>query len=480
MKLVAPVLRVLGFAYIALALLLLIPLMWDLLANNPDWLAFAFSSIIIGMIGLLLSVAMGGYKIESINSRQAFLITASAWITIPAFGALPFLGLGVGFHNAFFESVSGFTTTGSTVLMGLDSMPPGLLLWRSLTQWIGGVGIIVMASLLLPLLRIGGMQLFRTESSDKSEKIVSRTTDLVRWVMGLYVVLTTLCTLLYHLSGMSWFDALNHALTTLSSGGFSTHDKSFAYFESQAAVFFGIIFMIASGLPFVLMIKAVRRSPKVLLQDPQVVTFMAILLLFSMGVCIYLGLNNEVPFKEAFLESMFVVTSVVTTTGFGLGDYTNWGPLIIGVIMMLTFFGGCTGSTSGGIKTFRFIVFFGTVRANMKQMIRPDQVVVIRYGETNVTPDLAFSVLAFLVVYLSTVGIVTVVLTGFNLDLVTALSAAATAIGNVGPGLGPIVGPAGTFADIPLGAKWVLSGAMLLGRLELFTVLILLDPEFWR
>ncbi len=480
MTLVGPVLRVLGYFMVGLAILMLAPAFVDIYFSNPDWIAFALSSLFIGLFGLLLAVSTGNYEVTHLTIRQAFLLTTASWFVIPICGALPFLSLGVGFENAFFESVSGFTTTGSTVLIGLDGMPPGLLFWRSLTQWVGGVGIIVMAMLLMPLLRIGGMQLFRTESSDRGEKIVARATDLTRLISGVYIMLTLTCAVLYVFSGMTPFDAVNHAMTTLSSGGFSTHDASFAFFENPAAEGIAIVFMIASGLPFVVLIKSLTKNPMALFQDPQARAFLYLLVILSSLTALYLGVENNFTFTRAVVEAMFVVVSIITTTGYGLGDYTAWGPPMMGFFLMITFIGGCTGSTSGGIKIFRFIVFFGTVRAYMNKMIRPDQVVPVRYGDTNITPDLAFSVLAFLVVYMATVGLITVLLGGLGLDLITAMSAATTAVSNVGPGLGDVVGPVGNFADLPSSAKVVLAGAMLLGRLELFTVLVLFNPGFWR
>ncbi|WP_208974908.1 TrkH family potassium uptake protein [Pseudovibrio exalbescens] len=475
-----PVLNILGYLYVGLALVMLVPAIVDVAARNPDWQAFVMSSLIVGMFGILLVAALGGSLSDPLDIRQVFLLTTLAWITIPAFGALPFLGLGIGYVDAAFETISGFTTTGSTVLTGLDSLPPGLLLWRSLSHWFGGVGIIVMAIVLMPLLRIGGMQLFRAESSDRSEKVVSRASDLVRWIGAVYVALTIICAVLYTISGMSAFDAVNHAMSTLSSGGFSTHDDSFAHFDSNFTLAVCIVFMLASGLPFVLMIKSIRQRSMALFHDPQVRVFLGVIAFFSVCICLYLGIKNDVPFIDALVSAFFVVTSIITTTGFGLGDYTAWGPPMVGLILTFTFFGACTGSTSGGIKMLRFIVFFGTVRAYMKKLIRPDRVVVVRYGDTKITPDLSFSVLAFLVVYLATVGVITVILSAMGLDLVTSFSAAATAVSNVGPGLGDVVGPVGNFAPLPDNAKIVLSVAMLLGRLELFTVLVLFDPEFWR
>ncbi len=476
---IRPVLNVLGFLYVGLATAMLIPAIVDVVAKNADWQAFVFSALLTGLIGMLLSIAVGGSLSKGLDTRQTFILTTLAWATLPAFGALPFLWLGIGYADAVFEAVSGFTTTGSTVLSGLDSLPPGLLVWRSIMQWMGGVGIIVMAIVLLPFLRIGGMQLFQSESSDRSEKIVSRSVELIRLLGLAYLFLTVLCIVAYLATGLDLFDAFNHALTTIATGGYSTHDQSFGYFTNPASGWVAVVFMVIGALPFVLIIQALRGQPLLLWRDPQVRSLVGFLAIVSLALTVYLGVKMRFPFDEALLKATFNVISVVTGTGYALGDYTQWGAPVVGLALLLKFVGGCTGSTTGGIKIFRFLVFFGTVRAHLRRMVRPNRIMSEEYGGTRLTPELSFSVLAFLVVYLGSVGVITLALSMFDLDLVTAISAAATSVGNVGPGLGPIIGPAGNFAPLPEGAKWILSFAMLLGRLELFTVLVLLDPDFW-
>ncbi len=474
-----PVLNVLGFLYVGLATAMLIPAIVDVAQKNADWQAFVFSALLTGMIGMLLSIAVGGSLREGLDTRQTFILTTLSWATLPAFGALPFLWLGIGYADAVFEAVSGFTTTGSTVLTGLDGLPPGLLVWRSMLQWMGGVGIIVMAIVLLPFLRIGGMQLFQSESSDRSEKIVSRSVELIRLIGLAYLFLTVLCIAAYLATGMELFDAFNHALTTIATGGYSTHDESFGYFKNPASGWVAVVFMIIGALPFVLLIQALRGHPLQLWRDPQVRALLGFLALVSLTLTVYLGINMRFPFEEALLRATFNVVSIVTGTGYALGDFSQWGAPVVGITLLLMFVGGCTGSTTGGIKIFRFLVFFGTVRAHLRRMVRPHRIMSEEYAGTRLTPELSFSVLAFLVVYMGTVGIITVALSFFDLDLVTAISAAATSVGNVGPGLGPVIGPAGHFAPLPDGAKWLLSFAMLVGRLELFTVFVLLDPDFW-
>lgn len=474
-----PVLNVLGFLYVGLATAMLIPAIVDVAAKNADWQAFVFSALLTGLVGMLLSIAVGGSLNIGLDTRQTFVLTTLAWATLPAFGALPFLWLGIGYADAVFEAVSGFTTTGSTILSGLDGLPPGLLVWRSIMQWMGGVGIIVMAIVLLPFLRIGGMQLFQTENSDRSEKIVSRSVELIRLLGLAYVLLTVTCIVAYLATGLDMFDAFNHGLTTISTGGFSTHDQSFGYFQNPVSGWVAVLFMIIGALPFVLIVQALRGQPMILWRDPQVRALLGFLGIVSLVLTVYLGVEMEMPFHDALLKATFNVVSIVTGTGYALGDYTQWGAPVIGIALLLKFVGGCTGSTTGGIKMFRFLVFFGTVRAHLRRMVRPNRVMSEQYGGSRLTAELSFSVLAFLVVYLGSVGAVTLALSFFGLDLITAMSAAATSIGNVGPGLGTMIGPAGNFSGLPDGAKWLLSFAMLIGRLELFTVLVLLDPDFW-
>jgi len=481
-----PILHVLGLMLTSLAVIMAIPALAEQAMTGQMPYEFIFSAFFCATVGLFATFATRDNQPFSLDVRQAFLLTALSWIVLPIFAALPLMGLGLSpeiglnFTDAVFETVSGMTTTGSTVITGLDDLLPGLLLWRSLLQWIGGVGIIVMAIIMLPFLRIGGMQLFKTESSDKSEKIIPQAATMVKWIMAVYAGLTLLATAVFMLTGMGGFDAINHAMTALSTGGYSTHDASFGYFTDMPTQWAGTIFMLAGGLPFISYIKFVRGHRRPFLSDPQITTFLKFLGVVIITMTIWLMLRQDIGLMAALTMTAFNVVSVVTTTGYASADYTTWGPAAVAAFFILTFVGGCAGSTSGAIKIYRFQVLWVTMREQLLRLSSPNRVVVMRYHGSRLPADLPVSVLAFLAVFLASVIVVTVLLALLEVDFVTALTAATTAVTNVGPGLGEIVGPSGNFASLPDAAKWVLSFAMLLGRLEVFTLLLLFDPHFWR
>jgi len=475
-----PVVRVIGLMLCGLAGTMLIPAAVDAAFANPDWIAFMESAAVTGFIGGAAVLATHSDQPFNLNLRQAFVLTTGCWMAVTAFSALPFLGLGLDYTDAFFEAISGTTTTGSTVISGLDNSPPGILLWRSLLQWVGGLGIIVMAIFILPILRVGGMQLFHTESSERSEKVVSSAFDLSTWIIAIYLLLTGLCTLAYGLAGMSTFDAVNHAMATLSTGGYSTHDASFAYFQSPAAQWAGTVFMLAGALPFVAYIRFIKGEHRAFWQHPQIRGLVRFLVVSALGMALWLWLTRDIDFLDALRLTAFNITSVVSTTGFASDDYGAWGPPAVAAFLFFTFVGGCTGSTSGAIKIYRYQVLWIVLRAELLRLVSPRRVVLLRYGRRSLPADVPASVLAFIAVFMATVAAFTLALAGMGLDLETALSASATAITNVGPGLGPIVGPSTNFAALPDAAKWILSAAMLLGRLEIFTLLVLIDPQFWR
>ncbi|MBB4658189.1 TrkH family potassium uptake protein [Parvularcula dongshanensis] len=475
----APVARVVGSLLVILALAMMLPLTIDLISGRDDLPAIEFAllmSLVAGMNLVLIGYRPGGFELDR---RQTFLCTAGAWIVLPVFAAIPFLGAGLTPVDAFFEAVSGFTTTGSTVLTGLDRLAPGLLLWRSFLQWLGGIGIIVMAVSLLPFMHVAGMQLFQSESSDKSDKVLADPTELVRWICAIYLGLTIGCTLAYEALGMSGFDALNHAMTTVSTGGYSTHDASFGYFEPAGLQWAAALFMMLSSLPFVVYVKAMNLRRNAIISDAQVPVFLAFLASVSLIMALWLARVEEISLGKAMTLTTFNIVSVVTTTGFASTDYTLWGAPAVGAFFLLTFVGGCSGSTAGGLKIYRLQVLVLLVVAHLKGLISPSRVVPLRYNGRNVSPEVTISILAFLILFTATVAFGTLILGMMGLDVLTSLTASATAVANVGPGLGPIIGPSGNFAPLPDGAKLVLAFEMLAGRLEFFTLLVMFSRSFW-
>ena len=438
-----PIIHVLGLMLAALAVAMAVPALVEEMMTDEMPTEFIFSAAFCAIIGLMAALATRDEQPFSLNVKQAFLLTALSWIVLPVFASLPLLGMGLSpeiglsFTDAVFETVSGLTTTGSTVMSGLDDLLPGLLLWRSLLQWIGGVGIIVMAIIMLPFLRIGGMQLFKTESSDRSEKIVPQATDMVKWIMGVYAGLTLLCTILFLATGMTVFDAVNHAMTALSTGGYSTHDASFGYFTNPATQWAGTIFMLAGGLPFISYIKMVKGHSNAISGDSQIRAFLRFLVIVIIAMSLWLVLHEDMLPFDALTLSAFNIVSVVTTTGFASADYTLWGPAVAATFFLLTFVGGCAGSTAGGIKIYRFQVLWLTIREQLLRLTSPNRVTVMLYQGRRLPPELPVSVLAFLAVFLASVAAVTLMLAALDIDFVTAITASATALTNVGPGLGP-------------------------------------------
>ncbi len=459
---------------------MVLPAIVDIADNEPGWRVFLASAVFTFFIGGLMLLVAYDDKPMQLGLKEGFVLTTFIWVFVAAFAAVPFVGQGLPYTDAFFESMSGLTTTGATVLVPLDSLPRGILLWRSILQGLGGLGIVVTALIILPFLRVGGMQLFQTESSDRSEKVLPRALELVTATAGIYAALIVACIATYIALGMTAFDAINHGLTTVATAGFSTHDKSFGFWQSPALHWACIVFMILGALPFVVFIRMLRGEPSALWRDSQVRGFVAFLVTICIIVSLWLSASRDLPLSDAIRLATFNVTSIITTTGYSSGDYTAWGSFAVGLFFLLMFIGGCSGSTCGGIKIYRLQVAGALTRSHFLHLMSPNRVVTLTYNERRLPDDVPFSVIAFLAIYMTTVGVFTVILSALGLDLTTSLSAAASAVGNVGPGLGEFIGPAGNYSSLPATAKWILSFAMLLGRLELFTVLVLLRPEFWR
>lgn len=477
---IRPILLTIGMMLCTLGAFMLLPAVVDFAEEGLGWAAFLSSAVFTFFIGGLLILVTWEDTPAQLGLKEGFVLTTGTWLALVAFAALPMHGMGLPYPDAFFEAMSGLTTTGATVLTNLDNLPRGILLWRAILQGLGGLGIVVMALIVLPFLRVGGMQLFQTESSERSEKVLPSAVDLVTATAGIYGALLLACVTLYIIFGMSPFDAVCHALTTVATAGFSTHDQSFGFYPSPQLQWICIFFMVLGGLPFVIFIQMLKGDVSALWLDRQVRGFVFLLTTMIAVMTVWLSTEGNLEVFEALRKAAFNVTSIMTTTGFATDDYTQWGSFAVGLFFLLMFIGGCSGSTAGGIKIYRLQVAGMLTRSHFLHLMSPNRVVTLTYNGRRLPVDVPFSVVAFLAIYMSTVGLFTVILSAMGLDLVTALSAATSAVGNVGPGLGDQVGPAGTYALLPDMAKIVLSFAMLLGRLELFTVLVLLRPEFWR
>jgi trk system potassium uptake protein TrkH len=476
-----PIFFIVGILISTMGLAMIVPALADAVAGNRDWATFAVSSASAIFIGGLLILGSLGGPIH-LSLRQAFLLTTLSWISLSAIGALPlvFSELGLSYTDAFFEAISGLTTTGSTVLSGLDHMPPGILLWRAMLQWLGGVGIIVMAIAILPFLRVGGMQLFRMESSDRSEKALPRAAQVASATSVAYVVLTLACAGAYSGAGMTGFEAVAHAMTTVSTGGYSTSDGSLGHFTNPAIHWIAILFMVLGALPFVIYIQAAHGKRGIIWKNSQVRRFLAGMGLVVLTLAVWLWSGHEMGPLDALRLAAFNVISVVTTTGYATTDYGQWGAFAVLAFFFLTFLGGCTGSTSGGIKTLRFELAAVVIRNQFQRLYQPHGVFAISYKGQTLSEDVARSAMTFIFVFILAFGLLAIALAALGLDFITATSGAATALANVGPGLGDVIGPAGNFSTLPDAAKWLLSAGMLMGRLEFLTVLVALNPAFWR
>ncbi|HGW5537488.1 TrkH family potassium uptake protein [Pseudomonas aeruginosa] len=472
---------ILGLFLVTLAASMLIPMLTlALFQRYDDFDAFLWSSLLTAAAGLAL-VLPGRPAHVHFRARHMYFLTTASWVVVCAFAALPMvMARHISYTDAFFETMSGITTTGSTVFSGLDQMSPGILIWRSLLHWLGGIGFIGMAVAILPLLRVGGMRLFQTESSDWGEKVMPRSHMAAKYILGVYVALTLLGVLCFWWAGMTPFEAFNHSMAAISTGGFSTSDASLAHWPQPAVHWVAVLFMILGSLPFTLYVATLRGHHLALLKDHQVHGFIGFLAVTWLVFAFWLWLNSDYGWWDALRLVAVNVTSVVTTTGFALTDYTTWGTFAVMLFFYLTFVGGCSGSTAGGLKIFRFQVAFVLLRANLQNLVHPRATIRQSYNGHPLDEEIVRSLITFSFFFTITIGVIALGLTMLGLDWVSAFTGAATAVCNVGPGLGPIIGPAGNFSSLPDMAKWLLTLGMLLGRLEILTVLVLCTRAFWR
>jgi trk system potassium uptake protein TrkH len=480
-NLLRPVIYIASLFGLYLATAMLIPAMLDLYYGSEDWTVFAVGAAVTGGLSLMAAMATRG-PTPPFSKRMGFLLVNVLWATFSLIGTFPiyFAETDLTFAQALFESVSAITTTGATVIVGLDNLPPGLLLWRSLLQWLGGIGIVALGLFILPFLRVGGVSFFKMESSDTGDKPFARIATYTRAFVAIYVGLTLICMILYDVLGMSHLDALNHALTTVSTAGFSTYDASFGQFDNPALLWVATFFMTLCSLPFSILIVLFLRGRLDALRDPQIFVFLCYLAAFALATGIYNHVRNGVDLPSALTHSFFNFASIVSTTGYVSQDYSLWGPFAIAAAFFATFLGGCSGSTAGGIKAYRFVILFNIVVTGMKRLVYPNAVYSIRYGKQTVDSETQRAVFLFLTAYLFIWAIGSLLLALLGHEFYTAASAMLTCLSNVGPGIGPLVGPAGNFATMNDPELYVLSLAMLLGRLEVLTVMVLLVPIFWR
>ena len=476
-----PVFYIIGILLCIESITMLLPMYFDITNNNSDWQIFLFSSIITFFIGLVLYFSFRNKK-NKINLRQAFVLTVLSWIIIAFFASLPFIfsSSNLSFTNAFFESISGITTTGATVITDIDRLPQGILIWRSLLQWFGGVGIIVLALAILPTLQIGGMHLLHMEHDDPYEKTLPKIGQFILEIFLIYIFLTFICALLYFIAGMSGFDSIAHSMTTISTGGFSTHNNSFGSFNSANIEWISILFMIIGSLPFVVYLKSIHGDWKTFFNDDQIKLFF-ILVFFFVGITtlwLILKYNDNVLYSIRI--STFNIVSILTGTGYSSSNYNLWGGFGFTIMFIIMFIGGCAGSTTGGVKIFRLQLLFRAVKSQIKKLTHPHGVFITSFNNKSVTEDTLFSIMGFFFMYILIFILSSVCLSFLGLDFLTSLSASASAISNVGPGLGDLIGPTGNYNMIPTPAKWILSFTMLIGRLEIFTFLVLLSLVFWR
>jgi len=476
-----PVLYTLGSLVLMLSGGMFVPVLFDLLAGNPDWKVFVLAAFLTATVGGMFMLANRGTA-DAINLKQAFLLTFLAWSTLPAFAALPlaFSELDLSYTDAYFEAMSGLTTTGSTVITGLDNAPPGILIWRALLQWFGGIGIVVMAVAVLPMLQVGGMQVFKAESFDTVEKILPRAGQISGVISGVYVALTAICMFAYLVGGMGAFDALAHAMTTIATGGFSTSDASMGKFDSFGLEMTATLFMILGSIPFILYLQVLRGKPLRIWQDEQVRGFLKLVVFLCITVIAWLMIWKGFSLPEAIRYGSFNIISILTGTGYSTIDYSQWGSFSATLFFMIMFIGGCAGSTSCGIKIFRFQVLLKSMKSWIDQILQPNGIFIARYNGRSIPEDVRNSVMSFLTLFLASFLVLSLAISATGADWITSFSSAGTALANVGPGLGEDVGPAGTFNGLNNTAKWLMSLGMLAGRLELFSVLVLLSPRFWR
>ena len=470
----------LGILQIILGISMIFPIIIQIIFGelNSSFISASLITIIFGTLFLLSNLDQD----KKLNLQHAFLLTALSWISVAIFGSLPFIfsDLNLSITDSFFESMSGITTTGSTIITDLNSTPKAILFWRAILQWLGGIGIIVMAITLMPIMNVGGMQLLKISSTDGSEKILPKTKEISIRLIIIYITLTFLCALFYKIFGMKFFDSLTHSMTTIATGGFSNYNDSIGHFNNFKIEMTSMVFIILGSIPFIAYIKYLSGTKNIFITDTQIKSFIKIIFFSILILFLYLVIFNK-SFSEISLRSIsFNVISILTGTGYVTQNFDSWGNFPLIYFLMLMFIGGCAGSTTCGIKIFRVQILYLFIKNQLKKIIYPRGIFIIKYDNNNVNEKFMASIISFIYLYIVIFFVIAALLSLSGLDFTTSISGAATSISNVGPGLGELIGPNGNFSQLPNFSKWVLSFGMILGRLELFAILVLFLPSFWQ
>jgi len=470
----------LGVLLIVLGFSMLVPITIQLIYSEFNS-TFIISSIITITFGALFFLANIDHN-RSLSTQQAFLLTALSWIGVAIFGSIPFIfsDLNLSLTDAFFESMSGITTTGATIINNLSDTPKAILSWRAILQWLGGIGIIVMAITLMPIMNIGGMQLLKISSGDSSEKILPKSKQISLRLVLIYFSLTLLCAFFYKICGMNFFDSLTHSMTTIATGGFSNYNQSIGFFESAKIEYVSIVFIILGSIPFISYIKFLSGNRKIVFKDEQIKLFLKLIFFSILILFVYLAIVNKSIFEIQLRAIIFNVVSILTGTGYVTKEFDQWGNFPLIFFLLLMFIGGCAGSTTCGIKVFRVHMLYFFLKNQLLKIIYPRAIINLKYNNDIVQDKLIASIISFIYLYITIFFVISALLTLTGLNFITAISGAASSISNVGPGLGNEIGPNSNYASLPAVSKWILSAGMILGRLEIFAILVIFLPSFWR
>ena len=470
----------LGVLLIVLGFSMLVPITIQLIYSEFNS-TFIISSIITITFGALFFLANIDHN-RSLSTQQAFLLTALSWIGVAIFGSIPFIfsDLNLSLTDAFFESMSGITTTGATIINNLSDTPKAILSWRAILQWLGGIGIIVMAITLMPIMNIGGMQLLKISSGDSSEKILPKSKQISLRLVLIYFSLTLLCAFFYKICGMNFFDSLTHSMTTIATGGFSNYNQSIGFFESAKIEYVSIVFIILGSIPFISYIKFLSGNRKIVFKDEQIKLFFKLIFFSILVLFVYLAIVNKSIFEIQLRAIIFNVVSILTGTGYVTKEFDQWGNFPLIFFLLLMFIGGCAGSTTCGIKVFRVHMLYFFLKNQLLKIIYPRAIINMKYNNDIVQDKLIASIISFIYLYIIIFFVISALLTLTGLNFITAVSGAASSISNVGPGLGNEIGPNSNYANLPAVSKWILSTGMILGRLEIFAILVIFLPSFWR